>query len=340
MTDSDTSPPAELLPGATAAAKPRRRVRWLAAILVVLLALAGGGGVVAWPWVARLLAPPPAGPTTTELAGEVATLGDEVATLRQRIAAVEQRQAQPAAADAGLAQRVAALEAAPTAAPHLAEDVKAQGERLAAVEKNAADATTVLRLADRLDKAEAGLRDLQSRRNAAGAMLLAVGQLRQAVDMALPFAAELAAVGALAPPQAATAAAVAALQPRAATGIPGRPALVAQFVRLEPAIVRADLLPGGDGWWQRTLARVSTLVSVRREDGDAEGNSAAAVAARVEARLAEGDLAAALTAAARFGGGAATVAAPWADDVRDRLAADRALSELAAQAVTSSVSAQ
>jgi hypothetical protein len=349
MTDSDSAPPAPSVsdvpapdaPASDVPAKPRRRLPRIAAVVLVLLVAAAVGGVVAWPWLAEMLQPPPAGPTSAELAGRIATLDNDLAALRLRLGQLENRQPPVAAAnDAGLERRVAALEAAlaarPAAPAHLADDVKAQGDRLAVVEKNAADAATVLRLADRVDKAEAALRDLQSRRSSAGALLLAVGQLRQAVDMALPFDAELRAVKALAPPQAETEAALAALRPRAATGIPGRPALAARFTLLEPAIVRAEVLPDGDGWWPRTLNRLMTLVTVRREDGSAGGDGAAELAARAEARLAEGDFAAAVAEAGHLTGGPQAVAAQWLDDARARLAADQALTELAAGAIASS----
>ncbi len=335
MTDSDPTPPDATPPGEAApAARRRRRWPWVAAVLLVVLAVAGGGGVAAWPWIARMMEPPPAGPTVADLATEIATLNDQMAALRLRLGQVEARRPDLAKGESGLEPRVAALEAALAARPdsRLAGEVKAQGDRLAAVEKTAADAATVLRLVDRIDKVEAAVHDLQARHGSAGALLLAVGQLRQAVDMALPFDAELRIVVALAPKPAEAAALVAPLRPRAAAGIPGRPALVARFTTLEPAIVRAEILPEGDGWWPRTLARLAALVSVRREDGDAEGQSAAAVAARVEARLAEGDLAAAVAEAGGLSGGPATVAAPWLDDARARLAADQALSQLAALA--------
>ncbi len=337
-TDSATPP---------AAAAPRRRWPWKLTALLVLLVLAGLGGAIGWPLLLARVEGTSRGPSPAELARQIALVQDDVAVLRQKVAEVQGKvegqgaAVTTAAADAGLAQRVAALEAAqgtarPSLPPHLAEQVQALGERLTALEKNSADAAALLRLSGRLDKVEATMRDIEARRSSAGALLLAVGQLRQAVDLAQPYDAEWRAVTVLAGKDDAIAAPMAALRPHAAAGIPTRPALAARFQALEPAIVRAEILPPGQGWWRQTLNRLMTLVTVRREDGMAAGDGAAAVAARVEGRLAASDLAAAAAEAGRLTGAPAHVAAPWLDDARARLAADQALGELSAQVIATS----
>jgi len=334
MTESDApiSPPSADQNGAEP--KPKGGAGKLVAILLLIVVVAiVVAGVVFWPQVERQ------SDGATAPNRQVEELRQELAATRVRLADLDARlkKAPAPATDADLDRRVALLEGAakaqPTVSPRLADDVKALADGVAELRKTAADSATVLRLADRLAKVEGELHELQARRSSGAALLLAVGQLRAAVDQALPFDAELRALKALAPDDAETAKPLTVLKPRAATGIPTRLALVERFAQLEPAIVRAEALPAGDGWWRQSLNRLMTLVIVRREDGDADGIGAAAVVARVRARLAVNDFAAAIAEAATLTEGPAETAKGWLDDARARLAADQALSELAAQAV-------
>jgi hypothetical protein len=306
--------------------EPARR-RSLAPLLAVLLVVAA---VAALGLAARRdLLPHPAG---APVADDVAQLRQDVAALRQRVEDLEGRpSASPPADVQALAARLAALESGrPASAP---EDVKGLGGRLAQLEKTAADAASLLHLADRVGAVEAKTRDLETRHASDAAMLLAVGQLRNAVDMAGPFDPELRAAAALAAKDAEALRLLEMLKPRAGAGIPVRATLTDRFTALEPAIIRAEMLPDNNGWWRQTLDRLMRVVTIRREDGNAEGGNAAAVAARAQAHLARGDLAAAAAECEQLTEGAARVAAPWLDDARARLTADRALSELTAHAV-------
>ena len=123
------------------------------------------------------------------------------------------------------------------------------------------------------------------------------------------------------------------LAERAASGIPTRMVLAERFWPLAPQVVRAEALPQADTWWRGTLNRLLSLVTIRREDGTAAGETAAAVAARAEARLFQGDFAAAAAELALLSGGPAEVAGPWLADARARVAAEKALSELTAHTV-------
>jgi len=329
MTESDAqmSPPAPT-PAADAAPRPKRGAGRLIALflLLVVLAALAAAALLAWPQIQSLLA----GDTQ-----QIEALRQELAATRAQVAELANRPAAPAPApDAELDRRLATLEKAqPAAAPHLAEEVKALSERLAEVQKTAADAAAVLRLADRVAKVETDLREVQARRSSAAAQLLAIGQLRSAIDQALPFDAEWRAVKALSPDDAEAARVLAVLKPQAPTGIATRATLIDRFARLEPAIIRAEALPEGDGWWRQSLNRLMTVVTIRREDGEADGAGAAAVVARVRTRLAGNDFAAAIAEAEHLTEGPAALARPWLDDARARLAADRSLSELTAQAV-------
>jgi hypothetical protein len=206
-------------------------------------------------------------------------------------------------------------------------------KQVADLKRTSADAAAVLRLADRVEKVEAGFRDMQARRSSASAQLLAVGQLREALAKAMPFDAELRSLKALAGQDAEMEAALETLKSRAVTGIPTFPVLASRFTALSPVIVRADVLPTEQNWWRKTLDRLASLITIEREDGNTAGSSPSAIVARAQAALAQDDLAGAVAELEALQGGPADQAANWLADARARLAADKAVSELTAHVV-------
>jgi hypothetical protein len=334
MTTSDepTPPPAEATP----------RSRWrlpliLALVALGLAAIAGGAGYLAWPRVQSWLQPAesgPAAPGPAELAGRIAALSRQLADTRTQVASLKARLdalAAAAPAPAASAPAPGQIAAAPS---NWGARIDSLSQRLDQLGRNSVDPATVLHLSVRLDRAETTLRRLSAERTSAAALLLAVVQLREAVNRAAPYDPEWRAVSALAGPTGGDmAAGLAALKSGAAAGIPTRATLARHFLALEPALIRTDLVPSGAGWIARSLARLASIVSIRREDGDVAGHTVPAVAARVAARLAARDLAGAVTQADGFTGDAAKLIAPWLAGARARLAADAALSAMTAQAI-------
>jgi uroporphyrinogen-III synthase len=306
-------------------------------VAVLLLVLAGAAAVASFPlWRDR------AGfPTSQDGGFEVENLRAELSASNARLAQLEARLAQPMAAPASDETRLGALEQAlrglqsqSSATPsHLAADVETLTKQVAEMKKTAADAATLLRLADRVDQVDGAVRELQARRSSAAALLLGVGQLREAVNLGLVFDAELRTVKLLAGEDADSARAMEALKDRAATGIAPRLVLAERFETLAPALIRAEILPEGEGWQRRVMDRLLSLVTIRREDGSAAGSSAAAIVARAQAALSRGELAAAIAETESLTGGSVQAAAAWTSEAKARLAADKALSELAAHAI-------
>ena len=312
---------------------------------LVLVALAAIAAVV-WSEWRRLdvdQPPPPSiGAAPAAPPEAVAELQAELAATRDRLHALEARLAQPApAADLSpLEERlgqteaaVKALQAQPQVPAKLVEEVEALGKQVAELRRTSADAAAVLRLADRVEKVETGFREMQARRSSAAALLLAVGQLREALSAAMPYDSEWRSLKALAGSDAEIAAALDALKPRALVGIPTLPTLTARLNAQAPAIVRAEILPEQQGWWRQTLDRLTSLVTIEREDGAAAGTSPAAILARAQAALASGDLAQAVAEMEGLSGGSAEAAAPWIADAKARLAAGKAVSDLTAHVV-------
>ncbi|NKB19984.1 MAG: hypothetical protein GKS01_05500 [Alphaproteobacteria bacterium] len=161
------------------------------------------------------------------------------------------------------------------------------------------------------------------------ALLLAVGQLRDTARTANEFAAAFSAVEALAVGAPEHKIALAILKKHAAKGIPDLPILQRQFDGLSGDIVRASYTPVGDGWIDQTLFKISKLVTFRRTGAvGARKDDIAGLVARVELRLAAGDLKSAIGIVKKFSGGPQKVAQNWLQVAEGRLAVDDAITQL------------
>ncbi len=168
----------------------------------------------------------------------------------------------------------------------------------------------------------------------AQATVLAVGQLREALRRTAPFTEELQAVGAVIADNPEMTKAIAELEPYAASGIPTLATLRRDFDRVAGEIARADRALEGDGWFEWTVNRLMSLVTVRRTTDTQDLNSADAVVARAETSLKAGDLMAAVEELGGLKAAAAAAAAPWLRGARARLAAERAMTTLHVHAVS------
>jgi hypothetical protein len=239
--------------------------------------------------------------------------GDAVpAADRARIDALEQEIAalKAGAATTGLEGRLVALEGVVDEAGELTALLTAQTARIAALEEliGAGDDTRA-------------------------AALLAVGQLRAALRGSGAYEAELSAVRAVVPADDETVAAIDALAAHAATGVATPETLRARFGAIAGEIVRAAYAPDEGSWLDQTMARLGELATFRRV-GEVEGEETDARVARAETRLAEGNLAAAVSEVEGLVEAPGRVAADWLSAARARLAVARALAVLDARALT------
>jgi len=168
-----------------------------------------------------------------------------------------------------------------------------------------------------------GMRDT----GAAGALLLAVGQLRAAALGPGPFAGEVQAVRALASGEPRIAGSLATMAPWANQGVATVEMLQAGYQDAALAILRAEDLPADAGWLETAYAEVKGLVTVRRVGEDVEGDDPQALLARAEARLARGDVAGAVALVESIGG-AGRAAEEWLANARGRSAISAALDEI------------
>ncbi|MGE5268031.1 MAG: COG4223 family protein [Thiohalocapsa sp.] len=272
---------------------------------------------------------------------------DAVQQLERRIAALEARPAPPPAQDVGdlrrqvaalsgtasdLAVRVAALDKGLRAQQQAAGELATQ---VAAADKAAqAQTAATAKLGQRLDRLEAAITHAAASDNTDTAIVLVLLQIRSALAVGRPFAAEYETLAALAHDRPEIAAAAAPLAEPAKSGVAIPAVLLGRLHQLMPAVGKAaaQVPANGDeasaGWGAAILDRLRGLVRVERvapsSGAPAEGSASAAVAATEQA-LAGGDLADAVAALDKLTGPQAAAAAAWLRMAKQRLAVETAM---------------
>ena len=339
LTEGETAPPS---------ASPARSALWLAAALALVIA-----GVALSPFWAPAIAP------LLPWGGEPEASAKDLAALAARLDAIEKRPAPQipdvgplASAESALARRVDQLEAARNANQETEAAVAANRkglqqleQRLGAIETQSAarvageDAqmqklqqevaklgTVAADLGNRLSASERQLQAQGGAGRSDAALLVALLQMREAVEQARPFPAEYAAFTALAHDQPELVAAAEPLAHAAQDGAPGRLALSTRLSELAGRIASTTPPPAAD-WGAQALARLRALVTIRRVDGAQQSGPEGAVSA-AERALARGDLGDAVGELDRLSGANAEAAAPWLQMARQRLAVEAALAHI------------
>lgn len=238
----------------------------------------------------------------------------QIETALKQLAANARAPASPSAAEQSLNEEnqrlAAALQSLTARLEAMGRDVARRNSRIAAVE-----AATARR-------AVAGTGSRGS------ALVVAVGQLRDALSRSAPFSAQLASLSSVAAGNDAVTRAIAPLTPFAETGIPTRALLSQRFSAVVIRATKVARVSGDAGWIDRTLAELSSVVSIRRVGDDVTGDAPQAILARAEARVQADDLTAALVELVKLTGAPAKSAASWRHNAEARLAADKAVAAL------------
>ena len=299
-------------------------------------ALLAGGAVVAWPHLqGRIL---------HQQEQEIAAIAQSLDQVHDRIASLEGSSTnQPADATAStavpLSQRQIVPEPQPRdpmADPRLvalsqkaeqtASDVIRLTGEMESLRRAIPPEGTILRLAERAELAEKAVRDVSAQQQSQQALLLVLGQLREAVNHGDPFDVELRAARRIAPVE--NAVQLDALAPYAERGIPRRETLLETFPAASKEILITASVPNEESLWRRIRYKLASLISLRRVDGIGDGPNA--VVARAEAQVKMAALDKATQELAALQGPPAAAAAPWTTAANSRVIADRALSELSA----------
>ena len=182
-------------------------------------------------------------------------------------------------------------------------------------------------LANRLAALEQQLRAQSGTQQIDAILLVALLQIREAVDQGRPFAAELGAFTALAHDRPDLVAAVGPLAEVAQGGVVGRLGLAKHLAEVAGRIASATAIPPEADWEAQVLARLRALVTIRRIDGAAQSGPEAAASA-AEVALGRGDLGEAVAQLDRLTGANAEAAGPWLRMARQRLAVEGSLAHL------------
>jgi len=209
-------------------------------------------------------------------------------------------------------------------------DVGSAGQKM--VEKvgeaAAAAETRVGALESRLTGIEAEA-EAARRAQADALVVIALADLKSAVEAGRPYAAELAVVDGAAK----GGIDLAPLAPFAAKGVPTVATLSAGWAKVARAAIAAgDPAPAGGNALDRLWSHATGVVKVR-QPGEAGGNDAAALVARLETRLTAGDLPGALAVWKSLPEAARKASADWGAALEGRVTVDTALAARTAAVV-------
>jgi hypothetical protein len=329
-----------------APARSRQIIAWLVMALVIVLIVVGAS-----PWWGPGLAPllpwgqrAPAATVDnsaaaihdlqTRLDADEAALKDQAAKLARlgaidlvlkdqaaRLTQIEARPITPAKTEAP----PPAPSTPATESPDSTAAIKALQDQLA---KLSADANAT---GERVGRLETKVETASVAGRADRTLLLALANLRSAVQGSGPFAAELAAAQALANDKADMKDALASLEGDAKTGLPTTAQLADRFnLRTATVILRARGDAKSGDWWDQIRAHVEKLVVIRRiaPGGSTMQGGVAASVQQADFALKAGDLAGAVAALGDLSGEAGAAGAPWLVQAKKRLAAETTLTKL------------
>ena len=191
-------------------------------------------------------------------------------------------------------------------------------------------------MSERLDRLEGRQSETRRSAGAEAALVLAIGQLRDAVASGGPFDSALDGVRLLiGTPGGAVTEALDTLSPLGATGVPPTGTLFDDAHRAaRQAATSLHETPDGD-WIDRTVGRVAGLVTIRRTDAEADLSDPMNALARFEALADKRDLAGAAAQANAIAVPTVRDAlSDWLERAKARLAVDRALGVLEDFAIT------
>jgi hypothetical protein len=337
-------------------------VAYIALILALVVGVAGAGAAyVGWQYylqplqakVAALEARPGTG-NTDDLARRIAKLEAQAgqpapSTVpvaeapspntndNDRLAALEKQLAElkaGAAQSEQLAKGLSELQLAAGGRELLAQSIRDIQSTMAATQGSVERLNgQVSSLSGRLDKVDAALADKRQRTLRSEATILAVGQLRAALETSKPFAKQLSGVRALVQGDTEINGVLDQMQPFADSGVETAEDLTRDFNRLARDLVRTAVVGNGQSWWRQAVYHIESVISIRRTGADVQGDSTDAVVARAEAKLDEDDLPAAVETLQALSGAAADLASSWIHDAQHRVAVDAAEADLSRIAI-------
>ncbi len=274
-----------------------------------------------------------------KLQGQIQQLAKEQSGLNDRIGQLGAPQASDAGKpDPALNARLDALQKqvdAGAAVDNANKDLRGDIEALTTELGKATDRNAKLeqRLAE-LEKSVASRMNVDQRSidaARASAITALAARLHSNIDAGRGFASDLASLKPLIGGDTDLAALFATLDPLS-SGTDGIAALRQSFPEVARATVSAGNGDTADNWWDKAVARLSSVVSVRRVGNNVTGDTVEAHVARAEAALNLGKLDVAVGELKPLTGNAAKAVAPWLAKAERQLAASTAADKVQALA--------
>jgi hypothetical protein len=255
---------------------------------------------------------------------DAAALDAKIGDLEQRLqgkidSALAAQQGESTTELKDLQKEVEALKAklGALAEAHLAGDTSDLAPQLTTLDQRIAKLEATLpELSTAIDRSSASAKS--------GAAAIAFANLRNAVAAGRPYAAELAALKSLIPDSGD----LGALPSHAETGIPTVAALASDLTKLAETSAAPPPAPAQTSILDSMMASAKSAISIRRIGADATGDEPAAVLARAEAALNQGDLAAAIKEVESLPAQERDPFAGWRADAQARASANDTLSKL------------
>jgi hypothetical protein len=164
----------------------------------------------------------------------------------------------------------------------------------------------------------------------AAAVIGVAARLSSALELGLPFVADVDLLAPLVQGDAKLTEIVGQLQPAAKTGVASRAVLANEFPAVAKAALAEDL--ADDSFGQRVLGKLRSLISLRRV-GDVPGDGVEAKIARAEVALNQGNLVQAVELVKSLPPNVANATSAWLAKAEAHLAAEQAVDRLSAYAV-------
>jgi len=255
---------------------------------------------------------------------DAAALDAKIGDLEQRLqgkidSALAAQQGESTTELKDLQKEVEALKAklGALAEAHLAGDTSDLAPQLTTLDQRIAKLEATLpELSTAIDRSSASAKS--------GAAAIAFANLRNAVAAGRPYAAELAALKSLIPDSGD----LGALPSHAETGIPTVAALASDLTKLAETSAAPPPAPAQTSILDSMMASAKSAISIRRIGADATGDEPAAMLARADAALDQGDLAAAIKEVESLPAQARDPLAGWLADAQARASANDTLSKL------------
>ncbi len=221
----------------------------------------------------------------------------------------------------------------PSENQQLTKELDSIEQKVVTLQNNKAEKSILKSFSKRLETVEEIAHDIAPERLKAVALLLAAGQLREAIASSKPFAKELETIKAVIGSDNKAVESIASLKNIADMGVLPFSIIKEKFKVVAGKAVWADAKPKDENWHNKLIGKMMTLVTIRRTDETEDKNSTASKVSRAEKHLENRDIKEAVKELETLTSEARDIVLPWLKEAKNTLKADEVLSELMGMAL-------